>query len=33
MSTMETLTNQAGRTADVMFVWLAPDTAPATSVK
>jgi hypothetical protein len=32
MSKMETLTNEAGRTADVMFVWLAPDTAPANSV-
>jgi hypothetical protein len=32
MSKMETLTNEAGRTADVMFVWLDPDTEPATSV-
>jgi hypothetical protein len=31
-SKMETLTDEAGRTADVMFVWLEPDTAPATSV-
>lgn len=29
MSKMETLTNEAGHTADVMFVWLDPDTAPA----
>jgi hypothetical protein len=32
MSKMETLTNAAGRTAEVMFVWLDPDTQPATSV-
>jgi hypothetical protein len=32
MSKMETLTNEAGRTAEVMFVWLDPDTGPAISV-
>lgn len=32
VSKMETLTNEAGRTADVMFVWLDPDTPPAAGV-
>ena len=28
MEKMETLTNEAGRTAEVMFVWLDPETSP-----
>lgn len=32
MSKMETPTNEAGRTAEVMFVWLDPGAGPATSV-